>query len=148
MDLELALLALRDAANEEGLTPARRIPKEAYMSPQGVIRAALGVSERRSESIVHKLRKMGFVIPTEGSTKVIITDMMPDINQGVATPQPGVVTIERIRAAIFKLQQANEHLREENLALKERVKTLEERVDALSESSELARLLEDIENAA
>lgn len=122
-DIELALIALSKYASSDGLTPVKKSPG-MHTTPQGVLRHELGVSEKRSFTITRKLSMLDMIISTEGSHKVIIKSMMPDIDATSATPPNNVVTVERIRAALAKLRKEANDLRKENEDLHGKVKDL------------------------
>lgn len=146
-DLELALEALKEYADDSGLTPVKYY-QGAKLTPAAILRAVLGLSQNRSTSVMSKLRRHGLVIPTDGSTKVIIASMMTDINADAATPQAGVVTVERIRQALTRLRDENAALRDENSTLRGQVAELEGRVTALEQSAQgLNAVLVEIESA-
>ena len=145
-ELELAIEALKLYASPDGLTPVRYC-KGAKLTPAAILRAELGLSQKRSETVMVKLRRLGLVIPTEKSRKVIIKEMMPDIDASEQTPQPSVVTVERIRAAIAKLRQENAELRQENESLHRRIGELESRVVSLEQLQALENLIDEIEAA-
>ena len=146
-EIELSLAALAECANENGLTPVRA-KKGTHLTPQGILRAELGMSEKRSFSVIRRLKTLGLVLSTEHSTKVIIVSMMKDVAEGPAAPQPRVVTEARIIAALLKLRKENEQLRDENKRLTAEVDDLQKRVSTLELSSPaLATLLSEVEAA-
>ena len=145
-DLDLAIEALKLYASSDGLTPVRYC-KGAKLTPAAILRAELGLSMKRSDTTMQKLRRTGAVIPTEKSRKVIIKEMMPNIDASDETPQPSVVTVERIRAAIAKLRQENAELRQENESLHRRIGELESRVVSLEQLQALENLIDEIEAA-
>lgn len=152
-DVELAMVALRECADQNGLTPVRA-GRSNTLTPQAVLRAELEVSQRRSDSIMYKLKKLGKVIPTEHSTKVIIADMVRPLDKEGATPQPDVVTIERIRRALLTLRDENSSLKaeinslqSENQTLTQRVAELEGRMMNLEGAGDLDGLLSEIEQS-
>ncbi|MCA9336190.1 hypothetical protein KC967_04805 [Candidatus Saccharibacteria bacterium] len=106
------------------------------------------MSEKRSFSVIRRLKTLGLVLSTEHSTKVIIVSMMKDVAEGPAAPQPSVVTEARIIAALLKLRKENEQLRDENKRLTAEVDDLQKRVSTLELSSPaLATLLSEVEAA-
>lgn len=142
-DIELALIALTKYASEDGLTPVRG-EVGMRLTPHGVLRHELGLSQKRSETVMLRLVKLGLVARTEHSTKVVIASMAPAND---APLQDGAVTNARIRAAIIKLRHREQALREEIADLEQRIAELESHAAALEAGGDLDILLSEVEAA-